>query len=121
MNAPSETYQKLDRAALWLLLSEFGLAALLLTLLLLMTVGNLISAGAFDMGYRTGQAISLGIALIYGLAYLGNLVIGIAGLYLYASEKREGYPGTGHLVNWVLLSATLAIALILVATIFSSL
>jgi len=55
------------------------------------------------------------------LAYLGNLVIGILGLYLYASEKREGYPGTGHLTNWVLLSATLVVVLVLVAAVFSSL
>ena len=85
-----------------------------------MVIGNLISSDAFDMGYSTGEVIMLGMALIYGLAYLGNLVIGIMGLYLYASEKREGYPGTGHLINWVLLSATLAIVLVLIAGVFSS-
>jgi hypothetical protein len=120
MNLPKDTYQKLDRAALWLLVGEFGGAALLLVLLLLMFVGNLISAGAFNLGYSTGQAITISIALVYGLAYLGNLVIGILGLYLYASEKREGYPGTGHLMNWMLLSATLAVVLVLIAALFSS-
>jgi hypothetical protein len=121
MNIPNDTYQKLDRAALWLLIGEFGGAAILLTLLLLMLIGNLISSSAFNMGYGTGQIATLGIALVYGLAYLGNLVIGIMGLYLYASEKREGYPGTGHLTNWILLSATLVIVLVLVAAAFSSL
>ena len=121
MNIPNDTYQKLDRAALWLLIGEFGGAAILLTLLLLMLIGNLISSSAFNMGYNSGQVVTLGVALIYGLAYLGNLVIGIMGLYLYASEKREGYPGTGHLMNWVLLSATLIIVLVLVAAAFSSL
>ena len=120
MNTPNETYQKLDRAALWLLIGEFGGAALLLALLLLMVIGNLVSSGAFDMGYNGGQIAMMGMALVYGLAYLANLVIGIMGLYLYASEKREGYPGTGHLMNWVLLSATLAIVLVLVAGVFSS-
>ena len=120
MNTPNETYQKLDRAALWLLVGEFGGAALLLTLLLLMVVGNLISSSAFNLGYDAGQAITIGIALVYALAYLGNLIIGIMGLYLYANEKREGYPGTGHLMNWVLLSATLAIVLVLIAALFSS-
>ena len=121
MNTPNDTYQKLDRAALWLLVGEFGGAALLLTLLLLMAIGNLISSNAFDIGYGAGEIVTLGIALIYGLAYLGNLVIGVMGLYLYANEKREGYPGTGHLLNWMLLSATLAIVLTLAAALFSSL
>ncbi len=120
MNTPTNTYQKLDRAALWLLVGEFGGAALLLALLILMVIGNLISPRAFDLDYGTGEIITIIIALIYGLAYLGNLVIGIVGLYLYASEKREGYPGTGHLVNWTLLSATLAVILALIAALFSS-
>ncbi len=121
MNTSNETYQKLDRAALWLLVGEFGGAALLLALLLLMVIGNLISSNAFDLGYNTGQFVTIGIALVYGLAYLGNLVIGIMGLYLYANEKREGYPGTGHLANWMLLSATLAVVLVLIAALFTSL
>ncbi|RJP47651.1 MAG: hypothetical protein C4583_15985 [Anaerolineaceae bacterium] len=120
MNTPANTYHKLDRTALWLLVGEFGGAALLLALLILMVVGNLISPRAFNLGYDTGQVITVIIALIYGLAYLGNLVIGIMGLYLYATEKREGYPGTGHLVNWILLSATLAIILVMIAALFSS-
>jgi hypothetical protein len=120
MNTNNDTYQKLDRAALWLLIGEFGGAAILLALLLLMVVGNLVSSRAFDFGYNTGPIIMVVMGLVYGLAYLGNLVIGIVGLYLYASEKREGYPGTGHLTNWVLLSATLVIVLVLVAGVFSS-
>lgn len=120
MNTPNDTYQRLDRAALWLLIAEFSGVALLLTLLLLMVIGNLISLGAFNTGYETQEAIALGMALVYGLAYLGNLVIGITGLYLYASEQRQGYPGTGHLVNWVLLSATLVVVLFLIAAVLSS-
>lgn len=120
MNTPTNTYQKLDRAALWLLVGEFGGAALLLALLILMVIGNLISPRAFNLGYDTGQVITIIIALVYGLAYLGNLVIGIAGLYLYANEKREGYPGTGHLINWTLLAATIALALVLIVALFGS-
>ena len=116
----NETYQKLDRAALWLLVGEFGGAALLLAFLLIMVVGNLISPGAFDLDYSAGEAVGAAIALVYGLAYLGNLVVGTMGLYLYASEKREGWPGAGHLVNWTLLSATIAVGLVLIAAAFSS-
>ncbi len=111
MNTSNDTYQKLDRSALWLLVGEFGAAGLLLVLTLLMVVGNLISYNAFNPSYGTGEAIALGIALIYGLAYLGNLSIGVLGLLLYARDNREGYPGTGHLLNWVFVSATLLIVL----------
>lgn len=121
MNSSNETYQKLERSALWLLIGEFGGAALLLVFLLLMVVGNLISSNAFNWNYGTGQIITLVMALAYGLAYLGNLVIGVMGLYLYVTEKREGYPGTGHLVNWVFLSATLVIILFGIAMALSSL
>jgi hypothetical protein len=116
----NETYQKLDRAALWLLVGEFGGAAVLLVVLLLTVIGNLISPNAFDLNYSTGEIVGIGVALVYGLAYLGNLVIGIIGLYLYANEKREGYPGTGHLVNWTLLATTIALALILIVALFGS-
>lgn len=120
MTPSPTTYQKLDRAALWLLLGELSGAAFLLTLLILMVIGNLISSNAFHLGYETGEIITLLIALGYGLAYLGNLIIGIWGLYLYANEKRDDHPGTGHLINWTLLSATLAVVLILIAAAFSS-
>lgn len=116
----NETYQKLDRSALWLLIGEFGSAALLLVLLLLIVIGNLISDNAFNWDYSTGELITAIMALAYGLAYLGNLVIGVMGLYLYATEKREGYPGTGHMLNWTLLSATLVIVLALIAASMSS-
>jgi hypothetical protein len=121
MNAPNDTYQKLDRAALWLVAGEFGLAAILLLLTILMIIGNLISYDAFDLDYSAGEIITLVLALVYGLAYLGNLAIGVMGLYLYATEKREGYPGTGHLLNWILLSATLVLLLALIAAVISSL
>ena len=116
----NETYQKLDHAALWLLVGEFGGAALLLVFLILMVVGNLISPSAFDLGYSASDIVGVAVALIYGLAYLGNLVIGVMGLYLYATEKREGYPGTGHLVNWTLLATTVALALVLIVALFGT-
>jgi hypothetical protein len=117
MNTPNDTYHKLNRAALWLLVGEFSGVALLLTLMLLMIIGNLISPYGFDVGYRTGEAIALLIAFSYGLAYLANLVIGIIGVVLYVREGREGYPGTGHLVNWILAATTLWVALFLIAII----
>jgi len=116
---PNDTYHKLDRAALWILTGEFGLAAILILLTLMMAAANLISPYAFDFGYSSGQAITLGIVFIYGLAYLGNLSLGILGLILYARDNREGYPGTGHLANWVFLSATLWAPLLLVAIFLS--
>ncbi len=121
MNTSNDTYQKLDRAALWLLVGEFGLAALLLALLVLMVIGNLISSSTFRWGYNTGQLIAVMMGVVYGLAYLGNLMIGMWGLILHTLQKREGYPGTGHLLNWTLLSATLVIVLVLIAAAFSSL
>lgn len=92
MNPSNDTYQKLDRAALWLLVGEFGGAALLLALWLLMIIGNLISAGAFDFGYRTGEVIAAVIAFSYALAYLANLTIGILGLVVMHRMAARAIP-----------------------------
>ncbi len=114
MNTPNNTYQNLDRAALWLVFGEFALAALLLMLAISMVAGNLMSGGALYLDYGTGEIIGLSIALIYGFAYLANLSIGILGLFFYVRDNREGYPGTGHLVNWFLSAATVWVVLFLV-------
>ncbi len=115
-----ETYPKTGSYALWLVLGEFAGAAIILLLLLLMVVGNLISSGTYSLGYQTGQFITLAIAIVYGLAYLGNLGLAVIGLYLFATEKREGLPVTGHLINWVMVAATLVPVLVLMAAIISS-
>ncbi|KAF0108595.1 MAG: hypothetical protein FD146_481 [Anaerolineaceae bacterium] len=120
MNTPKDTYQKLDRAALWLLVGEFGLAGLLLILTIVMTVGGLISYDSYYLDYGTSEIIALVVVLVYGLAYLGNLSIGVLGLALSALDAREGYPGTGHLINWVFLSATLVIVLFVFVMVFLS-
>jgi hypothetical protein len=111
MNTPKDTYQKLDRAALWLIIGEFCVAGLLMCLTFLLAAGSLASSGGYWFDYGTGEAVALGIALLYILAYLGNVVIGVWGLLLYALDHREGYPGTGHLINWVFLAATVVIVL----------
>ena len=115
-----ETYQKTGQYASWLVLGEFAVAAVLLLFLVLMVVGNLISSGAFSISYQAGEIITVAIALVYGLAYLGNLSLAVIGLYLYVSEKREGLPGMGHLLNWILIAATLVPVLVLIAAVFSS-
>jgi hypothetical protein len=113
MERSDEMVNNLDRAALWLVFGEFCGAALIVVLMALMLVGNLISPNAFDMGYGAGGIIAAGVAFVYGLAYLGNLGIGVVGLYAYIMERREGYPGTGHLLNWMFLSATIVMVLFL--------
>ncbi len=118
MNTSNNTYKNLDRAALWLVFGELALAALLLMLAISMVIGNLMSGGAIYLDYGTGEIIGLSIALLYGFAYLANLSIGILGLFFYVRDNREGYPGTGHLVNWFLSSATIWLVLFLVIMVF---
>ncbi len=118
METASDTYQRLDRFALWYLLFEFGYTGLIIVLVILATVANLISGNS--VGYSTSQAILLlGIVAPYALAFLGNLTVAIWGLVLHLREGRSGYPGTGHLLNWIFVCTTFWLVLFLAALIIN--
>jgi hypothetical protein len=68
--------------------------------------------GFFDFIY-SDDIFLLAVALPYGLAYLGNMLVGPWGLITYIQEEREEYPGTCHLLNWIYLFSTLLIVLTL--------
>ena len=113
MDTNQKTYQSLDKLTRWYLLSEFGYAVLFLALGLVMLFMSLVSRGMFDFWYYTEAIIIFGIAIPYGLAYIGNLVIGVWSLFLNIQTKHEGYPGTGLLLNWFFICATFWVFLIL--------
>ena len=84
-------------------------------MMVVMTVIANVASGItdfFDFIY-SGEIFLWAVALPYGLAYLGNMVVGLWGLITYMQEEKEGYPGTGHLLNWIYLFSTLLIVLTL--------
>ena len=109
MNTPNGTYQKLDRAALWLFFGEFGGMALVVIMLFLFMIGNLILPATFSFYFDFGTTMTIQqiIILIYGLTFIGNLSIGLFGLFIYLRDHHKGYPGIGHLINWLYLASTI--------------
>ncbi len=109
MDTPNETYHRLDRLALWVLLFEFGYAGVLIVLLILTLVANLISGNSAS---DAGTIFVLATILPYGLAFLGNLTIALWGMVLHLRENLQGPVGAGHLLNWIFVSATFWLVLL---------
>jgi hypothetical protein len=102
---PPSIYWQVDSTLRYLLAIELGYLCLLI-------LGGAVSAvlavlNVADSGYWLAEGTTLaiiGAPLL--LFYLGNLACGLLGLILHIKEKVEGYPGTGHLLNWIFIIAT---------------
>ena len=97
-------YAHLDKLLLYLLTVELGY------FVLLMFVGVVFAILAFTIHFEpdvSKYATSiLWPVLIYILALPLNMMGGFASIVLNIRTKHQGYPGTGHLLNWVFLMTT---------------
>ena len=103
--APASLFWKLDRSLQILMAVELGYLCLLIVggvvflILALLDIGD----SSFWL-FNNIWLLLIGAPLL--LAYLGNLSCGLVGLILHVREKVTGYPGTGHLLNWIFIIAT---------------
>ncbi len=108
-------YARLDRFLLYLLAGELGY------LILLLLVGVVFTILSFATDFRLDIGSSLFSIfwpmLIYVVAFLLNALGGFAGIVLFIRTKHEGYPGTGHLLNWILLASTAWIFILAIVSI----
>ena len=98
-----QTYSRLDRFLLHLVAAELGYAGLLVLGSIVVAVSSLAGTRTFDF-WDHGTEIGLAV-LPHILALPVNLAAGIAGIVLNVRTDHYGYPGTGHLLNWVFLAA----------------
>ena len=97
-------YARLDRFLLYLLTAELGY------FILLMVGGIIITFLVYVMDffpyfYDYATSILWPVA-IYILALPLNMVGGFLSIILNIRSNHQGYPGTGHLLNWVFLMTT---------------
>ena len=97
-------YMRLDKFLLYLLTAELGY------FILLMLAGIVVTALVYAIDfapkfYKYATSI-LWPVLIYILALPLNMLGGFASLVLNIRTNQQGYPGTGHLLNWVFLATT---------------
>ena len=96
-------YMQLDRFLLYLLSAELGY----FILLMLAGVVLAVLVYAIDVPEIGNYAtIILWPVLPYMVALPLNMLGGLASLVLTIRTKHHGYPGTGHLLNWIFLINT---------------
>lgn len=97
-------YARLDRFLLYLLAVELGYFILLM--LAGVVVAVLVYAVDFETDIWDYATSILWPVLLYIVALPLNMLCGLASIVLNIRTKHQGYPGTGHLLNWVFLMAT---------------
>ena len=97
-------YARLDRLLLYLIAGELGYFMLLM--LGGVVVAILVYAVNFAPGFYQYQSRILWPVLIYIVALPLNMFGGFAGIILSIRTNHQGYPGTGHLLNWIFLATT---------------
>jgi hypothetical protein len=106
-------YARLDRFLLYLLAIELGYFVLMMLAGIIMA---LVAFAGFDLDLQLGRYVTgtLWPVLLYILALPLNMLGGFAGIVLNIRTKHVGYPGTGHLLNWIFLMTTAWIFIVLV-------
>lgn len=97
-------YTRLDRLLLYLLAVELGYFVLLM--LAGVVVAILVYAVDFDPDIGDYATSILWPVLLYIVALPLNVLGGLASIVLNIRIGHQGYPGTGHLLNWVFLMTT---------------
>ena len=97
------SYLRLDRFLLYLLMAELGY------FILLIFAGLVAAIFEFLIGLPSLYMFSTSIlwpVLPFIIALPLNVLGGLLSIVLNIRIKHEGFPGTGHLLNWIFLMTT---------------
>jgi hypothetical protein len=97
-------YTRLDKYLLYLLAAELGYFILLMVAGVLVTI--LVNAIDFAPNFFDNPISIFLPVLVYIIALPFNMLGGFASIVLNIRSNHQGYPGTGHLLNWVFLMTT---------------
>jgi len=103
-------YARLDGFLLNLLAAELGY------FIFLMVCGVVVAILVYATNFSLDSAIFTKMSgyassilwpvLLYVIALPLNMFGGFAGIVLNIHTRHQGYPGTGHLLNWIFLMST---------------
>ena len=105
-NKPQAQYKKLDKSLLYLLAAELGYFVLLIFIGIIMAVLNFFTDVRLDFFMGDYASSVLWPVFLYIVALPLNMLGGLASIVLNLRSGHEGYPGTGHLLNWIFLMTT---------------
>ncbi|MFC1976089.1 hypothetical protein ACFLXQ_06805 [Chloroflexota bacterium] len=97
-------YIRLDKFLLYLLAVELGYFIFLMLAGVIVTV--LVYLLDFAPDYYKYETSILWPVLVYIFALPLNMLGGFASIVLNIRTNHQGYPGTGHLLNWIFLMTT---------------
>ena len=97
-------YERLDKYLLFLVTGELGYIGLLgLVFAVLAILSYTTDFSTILFQHRiVFRDISFGLLLLFALALVLNMIGGFASAVLHVASKRQGYPGTGHFLNWLI-------------------
>jgi hypothetical protein len=102
-----DQYKKLNKGLLYLLSGELGYFILMI---IFVVIFSLIPQDYNHNSYSGSMSAVNGLfpwALIpLFIGFAGNLFGGVASLYLTIKKDPEGFPGTGHFLNWMFIMTT---------------
>jgi hypothetical protein len=97
-------YKRLDKFLLILMTSELGYFMLLIFFGVIYAITRLFIT--FDISLWRFNTGILWPVLFFIIALPLNIIGGFIGLVLNIVTKHKGYPGTGHMLNWIFLMTT---------------
>lgn len=97
-------YARLDKLLLYLLAAELGYFILLMVAGI--TVTFLVYVMDFFPDFYDYVTSILWPVAIYIVALPLNMLGGLLSIILNIRSNHQGYPGTGHLLNWIFLMTT---------------
>ena len=112
-------YARLDRFLLYLMTAELSYFVLLMLAGFIIIV--LVLVAHLSPRFINDPLGGLLPVLLYIVALPVNLIAGLAGLVLNIRTRHQGYPGTGHLLNWIFIVATAWLFILAFIFIFQSL
>jgi hypothetical protein len=99
-----DNYSRLDRFLLILLSIELGYYILLIFAGLIVTI--LVKINNFASDFSNNELNIFIPVLFFIIALPLNMFGGLASIILNLKINHQGYPGTGHLLNWIFLLTT---------------
>jgi hypothetical protein len=116
-----DQYKKLNKGLLYLLSGELGYFILMIIFVVIFSLiprhNNLSSYSSSLPGV---DELFPWVLIPLFIGFIGNLFGGGASLYLTIKKDPEGFPGTGHFLNWMFIMTTCWIFMLMLVDISPS-
>lgn len=100
-----DQYKKLNKGLLYLLSGELGYFILMIIIVIIFSLIPQ-SSSSYSGSVLGVNSLFPWVVIPLFFGFAGNLFGGVASLYLTIKKDPEGFPGTGHFLNWMFIMTT---------------